>query len=458
MIRCLHKSILALLVLLSYHSNAQVVISTYVGTPQNPAFAGDDGPANAAYLASPSDIAVDGIGNLYIADFMNNAIRKVDTFGTIRTIAGSGNPTGGFSGDNGPATAAILNGPFALAIDKTGNVIFADGYNHVVRKINASTGIITTIAGMHTTAGYGGDNGPATDAKLNNPVGIALDTAGNIYIADDHNNVIRKVNTAGIISTFAGHVTAGYAGNGGPATDALINTPIGVAVDHQGNVYIADAANNAVRKVDTAGIMTTYAGAADTAHGYSGDSGPAVGARLYYPTRMVFDNDDNMYLSDSYNSVIRKVTPEGSIYAFAGTGVPGFSGDGGTPDTATMNATYGATIDQKGVFYIVDRGNHVIRRIGPPIVSDGVNTMSNKTSALSVYPNPVREKRINVNINSNVTENVLLTITNVLGQTVTQQTINTNGQTSVKMDVPAGLYFISAISGHGNWKTEVVVE
>jgi hypothetical protein len=233
----LRNFLLSTFLLTSFGAGAQITITTYAGTPMAGGYNGDGGPAIAAQLSSPSDVAVDKVGNLYIADFVNNVIRKVDTFGVITNFAGTGfgsgsttgGATGAFSGDGGPATAADLNGPFALTVDKNGNVIFADGYNHVVRKVNTS-GVINTVAGMHTTAGYSGDGGPATDAALNNPVGIAVDTSGNIYIADDHNNVIRKVNTAGMISTFAGDSTAGYSGNGGPATTALLNTPIGVGM------------------------------------------------------------------------------------------------------------------------------------------------------------------------------------------------------------------------------------
>ena len=466
MIRYLRNSLFVILLLLAYGSRAQVVITTYAGMPGSAGYAGDSGPANAANFASPSDVAVDKIGNLYIADFENNTIRKVDTFGTITTFAGTGfgagiaPPSGGYTGDNGQATAAELNGPFALVVDKAGNVIFADGYNHAVRMINTA-GIITTIAGKNLM-GYSGDNGPATDARLNNPVGVALDTSGNLYIADDHNNVIRKVNTSGIITTFAGNTIAGYTGDSGPATAATLDLPLGVAVDSRNNVYIADAQNNVVRKVNTSGIITTYAGGAggtDTAHGSTGDSGPAINARLYYPTRLVFDPSDNLYISDANNNVVRKVTPEGSIYAFAGTGVQGFSGDGGTPDTAELFLPHGIAINQHGIFYVADRGNEVIRRIGPPIVPNSVQPVPNlKLTGLAVYPNPVRTGILNIKITSDLTEDAMLTVTNVLGQTLQQQTITTNKPATIKMDEPAGIYFISAVSRNGNWKTEVVVE
>jgi len=453
----------AVLLLSAYGTQAQYVITTYAGTANNGGYYGDDGPAISALLSSPSDVALDNTGNLYIADFINNVIRKVDTMGMITTIAGTalgagGMATGGYSGDNGPATAADLNGPFALALDKFGNIIFADGYNHVVRKISTS-GIITTIAGRHSAPGYSGNGGPATAASLNNPVGIALDTAGNIYIADDHNNAIRKVTPAGIISTFAGDSTAGYAGNGGPATVALLNTPIGVAVDHRGNVYIADAMNNTVRKVDTSGIITAYVGGADTAHGYSGDNGPAVNARLDYPVRLVFDDSDNLYVSDANNNVVRKVTPEGTIYPYAGSGTGGFSGDNGRPDTAQMLVTYGMAIKHNGVAYIADRGNQIIRRIGPPL-PNGVNHIRGMLqTGLNVYPNPVvNNGTLTVNISSNITEDAVLNITNVLGQKINQQTIKTNKLTTIKMDMPAGIYFIKASNAHGSWGTQVVVE
>ncbi|MFC2022364.1 clostripain-related cysteine peptidase [Chloroflexota bacterium] len=211
------------------------------------AFGGDGGAATAASLNVPHGVVLDGAGNLYIADRANHRIRKVDTSGIITTVAGTG--AAGFSGDSGPATAASLNGPEGIAVDGTGNLFITDYENVRIRKVDAASGVITTVAGDGTW-GFGGDDGPATAASLNGPVGVALDGAGNLFIADFENHRIRKVDTSGIISTVAGNGIAGYTGDGGPATAASLNMPGGVAIDGVGNLFILDTGNNRIRKVE----------------------------------------------------------------------------------------------------------------------------------------------------------------------------------------------------------------
>ena len=217
------------------------------------------------------------------------------TTGIITTIAGNG--IAGYSGDGGLATNAELNNPYGVAVDSNGNIYIADTNNNRIRKVNSTTGIITTIAG-NGTAGYSGDGGLATNAELYYPYGVAVDSNGNIYIADTYNNRIRKVNsTTGIITTIAGNGTAGYSGDGGPATNAQLNYPYGVAVDSSGNIYIADTDNNRIRKVNsTTGIITTIAGNGNP--GYSGDGGPATNAELYDPSGVAVDSNGNIYIAD----------------------------------------------------------------------------------------------------------------------------------------------------------------
>ena len=217
-------------------------------------------------------MAVDASGNLYIADTGNNRIRKVSATGIITTVAGNG--SAGYSGDGGPATSAQLDGPEGVAVDGSGNLYIADTCNNRIRKVSA-TGIITTVAG-NGSAGYSGDGGPATSAQLSLPAGVAVDGSGNLYIADSGNNRIRKVSATGIITTVAGNGSPGYSGDGGPATSAQLNQPAGVAVDASGNLYIADSSNNRIRKVSATGIITTVAG--NGFDGYSGDGGPATSA------------------------------------------------------------------------------------------------------------------------------------------------------------------------------------
>ena len=252
-------------------------------------------------------MAADGAGNLYIADSGNHRIRKVDSSGTISTIAGSGEF--GFGGDGGPAIDARLNYPSGVAVDGAGNVYIADLGNQRIRKVD-STGTITTIAGSGETGfgggGFGGDGGPATEAQLNYPRGVAIDGAGNVYIADQGNQRIRKVDSTGTITTIAGSGERGFSGDGDPATEAQLNYPWGVAVDGAGNVYIADLGNHRIRKVDSLGTITTIAGSGE--FGFGGDGGPAIDARLNYPSGVAVDGAGNLYIADSVNHRIRILT------------------------------------------------------------------------------------------------------------------------------------------------------
>jgi sugar lactone lactonase YvrE len=325
-------------------------------------YSGNGGTATSAQLNNPMGIAFDASGNYYIADESNDVIRKVTTAGIISTVAG--NNIGGYSGDGGAATAAKLNSPRAIAFDAAGNLYIADYNNNVIRKVTTATGIITTVAG--TTSGYSGDGGLATSAKLNHPYGLVFDVAGNMYISDAGNNVIRKVTTAtGIITTVAGNFPGGgYSGDGGTATSAQLNSPRGIAFDAAGNLYIADALNNVIREVTTAtGIITTVAG---STLGYSGDGGPATSAKLHLPVGIAFDASGNMFIADFHNNVIRKVTTAtGIISTIAGDNAlgPGYSGDGGPPTSAQLNNPFGLAFDASGNLYFSDEGNNVIRKI-----------------------------------------------------------------------------------------------
>jgi trimeric autotransporter adhesin len=332
------------------------VISTVAGNGI-PSFFGDGGAATAAALNYPVGVAVDNEGNLYIADQRNNRIRKVTTAGIISTVAGKGGD--GFSGDGGPATAAQLYGPGGVAVDSSGYLYIADEGNNRVRIVTAA-GVISTVAG-NGIPGFGGDGGAATAAQLNLPSSVAVDNAGNLYIADQRNNRIRKATTAGIISTVAGEGGNGFSGDGGPATAAVLNYPVNVAIDNAGNLYIADSENNRIRGVTTAGIISTAAG--NGSIGFSGDGGEATAALLNIPWGVTIDNAGNLYFSDSGNARIRKVTPAGVISTVAGDGVSGFGGDGGPATAAQMRNPKGVTVDSEGNLYIADEGNHRIRKV-----------------------------------------------------------------------------------------------
>ena len=333
-------------------------ITTIAGTGGR-GFSGDGGPAVEAELRNPSGVAVDGAGNLYIADTVNHRIRKVDSTGTITTVAGTGQY--GFGGDGGPATAVRLAYPDDVAVDGAGNLYIAESSDDRVRKVD-STGTITTIAGTGRF-GFRGDGGPAVKADLFNPSGVAVDGAGNLYIADVSNHRIRKVDSTGTITTIAGTGGSGFSGDGGPAVEAKLYNPRGVAVDGAGNLYIAESGNERIRKVDSTGTITTIAGTGE--RGFSGDGGPAVEAKLYNPRGVAVDGAGNLYISDATNSRIRKVDSTGTITTVAGTGQYGFSGDDGPAPAARLAFPRGVAVDGAGNLYIADFGNHRIRKLTP---------------------------------------------------------------------------------------------
>ena len=320
-------------------------------------YRGDGGPAVAALLRFLEDVALDGAGNLYIADRNDQRIRKVDAAGVISTVAGDG--TRGYGGDGGPAVAAQLNSPYGVALDGAGNLYIADRDNRRIRKVDAA-GVISTVAG-DGTYGFGGDGGPAVAAQLSFPHGVAVDGAGNLYIADTGNRRIRKVDAAGAISTVAGDGTSGYGGDGGPAVAAQLSFPHGVALDGTGNLYIADLGNRRIRKVDAAGVISTVAG--DGTQGFGGDGGPAVAAQLSFPIDVALDGADNLYIVDGSNQRIRKVDAAGVISTVAGDGTQGFGGDGGPATAAQLDTPRGVAPDGAGNLYIADGGNRRIRKV-----------------------------------------------------------------------------------------------
>lgn len=261
------KKISILLAFVFYFQTQAQIITTVAGDGSS-TFGGDNGPATSAQLNSANGMAVDAAGNLYIADQLNNRIRMVNTAGVITTYAGTG--VGGFYGDGNLAINAQLHGPTAVQFDNFGNLYVADFFNHCVRKITTA-GIITSVAG-NSNAGFYGDGGPATAAQLDGPSAIAFDAANNLYIADQNNNRIRMVNSSGYINTVVGNGNTTYGPDGSAATSVGLNAPTGVVVDGSGNIYISDSYNYAVRKVNTSGIITTFAGTGS--QGNSGEGEP----------------------------------------------------------------------------------------------------------------------------------------------------------------------------------------
>ena len=352
--------------------NAQI-INTIAGTGA-PSFGGDGAAAALAQLSDPSAVKVDAAGNIYIADRGNDCIRKINTSGIISTIAGTAG-TSGFAGDGAAATAALLNTPGSIAIDGSGNIYISDYGNHAIRKVDAA-GIITTVAGGGGSASSGssGDGGPATAALLNRPQGMNLDAAGNIYFADEQNNAVRKINVStGIISRVAGTGSASFTGDGGAATAATLKYPKDVVVDADGNVFIADHSNHRIRKVNSAGIISTITGG--TTFGYSGDGLDATGALIKYPYALTIDNQGNLLFNDQGNNRIRKIFTSGIITSVAGNGSYGFSGDGGSCYSADLS-TVGITCDAAGNIYLAEYGYHRIRKITPAAASiSGTSTI-----------------------------------------------------------------------------------
>ncbi len=332
------------------------VITTVAGNG-TAGYSGDNGPATSARLNNPVGLAVDAAGNVYIVDLNNVRVRKLSN-GVITTAAGNG--YNGFSGDGGSATNASLNITAGIAVDSSANIYIADGGNDRVRKV--SNGVITTVAG-NGTEGYSGDNGPATSAELGYPVAVAVDTAGNLYVTDFSNQRIRIVSN-GVIATAAGNGDAGYSGDGGPAASASLNFPMGIAAGPAGSVYVADVDNNRIRKVAN-GVIITVAGTGTD--GYSGDGGPATSAQLI-PVGIASDSVGNLYIADTDNNCIRKVA-KGVITTVAGTGTQGYSGDGGPAISAQLDGPEGVTVDSAGNLYIADTGNNTIRKVANGLIT-----------------------------------------------------------------------------------------
>jgi sugar lactone lactonase YvrE len=436
------------------------VAGTGVGTQlclnvptQEGGYNGDNIPASAAQLNGPVAVNHDAAGNLYIADFYNYRIRKVDTAGTITTYAGNG--MGGYNGDNMPATSAQIYNPGGMDLDATGNLFFADISNHRIRKIdNTSQHIITTVAGngskgvsedgglavnstlvfpwsvavhpagdlfvsdtsdypasgyilsrrvrkvdtagvITTVAGnrfefYGGDGGIAKAGQFNEIIGVGVGAGSNVYVTNDmplepDNHRVRRIDFAGNLSTFAGTGVAGFSGDGGAATTAQLTDPVGIVGDAFGNVFIADSTNNRVRKVDRFGTITTYAGTG--APGFFGDGGPAADALLRLSEGVAVDGAGNLYVADSANYRIRKIdaTPPHNITTVAGNGSFGSGGDNGPATSAQIGFVHSIAVDAAGNLYVADRNNNKIRKIG---ISGTISTVAGNGAFCGNTPCP----------------------------------------------------------------------
>jgi len=401
----------------------QGIITTVAGTGVS-GYSGDDGPASQAALASPSDVWVDSNNNLYICDYISSVIRKVDPSGIIDTVVGNG--LRGFSGDGGLATQARLNLPYSITGDAIANLMIVDNGNYRVRRVDAPTQFIDTIGGNGTFT-TSGDGGPATSAGISSPVGVAVDSVGNVYVSshvassdawsmedrvrkitpsgiistvagisnngdggsasnaivdpygirfgkgafannlyltDRRNNQIRKVSGGtGLITTIAGNGGSGFSGDNGLAINATFGAPRGVATDAAGNVWIADTDNNRVRKIDTGGVIRTVAGNGNL--GYSGDGVSATATSLYFPYAVDIDAVGNLYIADRFNNRIRKVTPQGIISTIAGNGTAASTGNDGPASQASVASPTDVLVASDGSIYIVETSTHQVRKIRP---------------------------------------------------------------------------------------------
>jgi sugar lactone lactonase YvrE len=315
----------------------------------------------------PAAVAVDGQGRVYFSDCAANRVYHTEPTGTISIVAGNGE--GGLGGDAGPATKANLYCPGGLAFDPAGDLFIVDTANNRIRKVDVA-GVITTVAGSGPggweKGGFGGDGGPATAALLGLPTNIAIDTKGDLFFSDRANDRIRRVDAQGIVSTIVGDGIAGFSGDGGPARKARIDGPAGIAVDSAGNVYFADSNNNRIRRIDRRGVISTLAGTGELAS--TGNGGPARRAALADLESLLLDANGFLYVGEAAAGLVRQIDPHGFITAFAGTGAVGFSGDGGaavSAELAVKGEGVGLAIDNRGDILIADIGNGRIRMVDP---------------------------------------------------------------------------------------------
>jgi uncharacterized protein YjdB/sugar lactone lactonase YvrE len=366
-------SSIVLSVIAGVDTSSALKIYTIAGTGVA-GFSGDDSLAVNAKINEPNYLTKDAVGNIYFSDYNNRRVRKISTEGIITTIAGNG--TSGSGGDGGPATAAQLIEPGGLAIDASGNIYIADLGSNKIRKVSTS-GVITTFAGTGSSSSSG-DGGHATSATLNVPMGLAIDNAGNIYVTEQFGHRVRKI-TAGsnIISTIAGNGDIGYTGNGGPATAAKISYPNHIFLDSANNIYLTDNGNHALRKINNSGIITTIAG--NGIQGFSGNGGAATAAKLDYPAGATMDDSGNIFIADFGNHRVRKINTSGIISTYAGTGTPGYNSDCIAPTSARVNDPLDLLMTNDGALLLSDASNNRIRKIHTsniiPVMISGDNAI-----------------------------------------------------------------------------------
>ncbi|HTA26689.1 MAG TPA: T9SS type A sorting domain-containing protein [Bacteroidia bacterium] len=428
-------------------SHAQI-INTIVGNGIA-GYSGDGGQATDAEIWGPSGVFVDKIGTIYIADALNNRIRKVDTAGIITTVAGNGygsGGNGGYSGDGGVATDAELYFPISAILDNKGNIYIGDDRNCRVRMVNTA-GIISTFAG-DGILGFSGDGGIATAAEIKEPGILGIDTFQNIYIADALSYRVRKVNTSGIITTVAGG-GGNYPDNGGPATAAQLGEMYGLLVSNTNNYYFSVEYQSRVCEVNSSGILNTLVG--NGVSGFSGDGGLATDAELNIPGGVYFDANNNLIFSDASNYRIRLVNLFGVISTIVGNGVAGFSGDGGPATDAEVNIVEDLYEDGQNNLYLADYYNNRLRKVTGLNISTGISNVNN--NLFTVYPNP-SSGFLYINTSEIQIKNGIIRIIDMFGNEALEINISDNQQkTPIEINISAlskGEYFID-VSGN-NYK------
>jgi hypothetical protein len=446
------KIIVIFLLLIPFYSKGQT-ITVFAGNGHN-ATTGDGHAATAAGVPDPIGGVFDKQGNYYFADLGSRTVRKIDTNGIITTVAGNG--LGGSSGDGGFATAARLNAPDDVKLDSTGNLYIADNGNDNIRKVNIATGIISTIAGVTGTGAFGGDGGPATAATIWGPEGLCFDKYGNLYIADAFNYRVRKVDPSGIITTFAGTGAMSFSGDGFPATAAGVYFPISVIADDTGNIYIAEEIGNHVRKVNISGIISTFAG--NGTGTYSGDGIPATNAQIN-PCALNIDSFSNLYIADKYNYRIYKIDGAGIIHSIAGTGTGGFGGMGGPATAAPLDFPSGVALDACNNLYIPLADSNRILKVTfdstcDPYHAGPLEITEISSTVISIYPNPA-SSTITITSPNKLSQ---ITISNLIGQTKYSQVYEAEKVEINIANLPSGIYMVAIIDEEGNKTVKKIVK
>lgn len=433
-----HFSFIISFLCLALHTSAQI-ITTVAGTG-NFGYNGDGIPATSANMSGPTGVAVDKHGSFFICNSLDCRIRKVSQDGIITTVVGTG--TFGFSGDGGPATLAAIHQPEGLHIDRFGNLYFCDNSNNRVRKVDTN-GIITTVAGDGDPS-FGGDGGPATSAKLWGPMSVYVDEGGNIYIADAGNKRIRKVDADGTITTIAGTGVSGYNGDGISANSAMIGFPRGVSKGKNGNIYIGDISNRRIRMIDRLGYISTVVGTGISGH--EGDNGPATNAKILGPKDIVFDKYGNMYFADGGTDRVKKVNTAGIITNVAGSDDIGFGGDGGPATAASLVQPGSIALMPNGDLLIADFGSKRVRMVTNVV---GVNNMPEPIyDRVVIFPNPTYG-HFEVRLSAHIKEEVTIRIFDITGRCMFSKQYPASDHFLVSAPLSPGYYSVQLLGASG---------